>query len=38
MGPNKIRDSDASMKKDMFTLLGLRNHILTSQAVQDEMF
>ena len=38
MSTNKIHNSsDAPMKKDIFTALVLRNHILSSQAVQDEM-
>lgn len=38
MGTNKIHNSsDAPMKKDIFTALDLRNHILGSQTVQDEM-
>ena len=38
MGTNKIHNSsDAPMKKDIFTALDLRNHILGSQTVQDEI-
>jgi len=38
MDTNKIRNSsDASMNKDIFTALVLRNHTLSRQAVQEEM-
>lgn len=36
MGINKIRNSsDAPVKKDIFTAIVLRDHILGSQAMQD---